>query len=124
MKSTGCSVFSILIHKQHNTCIRTDLQDGERAAVFGDPPPVRTRDVAQPRRRDALHVEPRVLAEVLDHLRAADSGLAEVAQEDPQAELQRDPVRVRRAAELLRDEGVVRVVRLLLCAQGVSGRRG
>ena len=96
MKSTGCSVFSILIHKQHNTCIRTDLQDGERAAVLGDPPPERARDVAHARARDRLDVEARtlVLAEILQDLRATDGRLAHIAQEVPQAELQRDLVRV------------------------------
>ena len=90
------------------------LEDGERAAVLREPPAERARDVAHARGGDGLDVEARagVLAEALEDLGAADGRLAEVAEEVPEAELERDLVRVREAAELLADEGVVRVVLL------------
>lgn len=86
------------------------LQDRQRAAVLGQPPRVRPRNIPHPRIRDLLQVEPNdVVLDVLQHLCAADVRLAEVAQEVPQAELERDLVRVRVPAEVLHDEGVVRV---------------
>lgn len=55
-----------------------------------------------------------VFAEVLEDPRATDGCLAHVAEEVPETELESDLVRMREAAELLADEGVVRVVLLLL----------
>ena len=95
----------------------TYLQDSQCTAVLRQPPCIRPRDVPHARVRDLLEVKPDiVLPHVLEHLRTANVRLAKISQEVPQAELQRDLVRVRVTAEVLNDKGVVWVERLLVAA--------
>lgn len=111
------AAFVASLHKIIGIEFGTYLENGQCNTVLCEPPRIRLRDVAHARVRDLLQVKPElraVVLHVLEHLRAADVCLAEVAQEVPQAELQRDLVRVGVAAEVLDDEGVVRVEGLLV----------
>jgi hypothetical protein len=123
VKSTGCARVSGRSHAPRAR--HTHLEYRERERALRDEPRVQPRDVAAPALRDLLCAveRARAVADALEHFRAADTSLAERAEEVPERELERDLVRVRLCAQVREQECIIRVVCLLLRARTHGQRR-